>query len=185
MNKMSMNEVFGAVATERAYQEDKWDSPESSVIEYLVYMKHHIDKALEVISTDECIDVCDSVLSQIRKITALGVACGEQHGMYKRAGFEDRFLFNTNDFITVEFQGNQLVQCIESGDNLAVFGKVEHSNGQLFTSHSSTFCVPNQHFDAFKYKRVSKEEVKLLVESYAKNGGEESPVQPEEVSDNL
>ena len=73
--------VFEAINGERSYQEMKWgdlvDNPQS-VGAYLTLMRVHLTRAEN--------DWADSdgnieALHCLRKVLAIGVACGEQHGM--------------------------------------------------------------------------------------------------------
>ncbi len=76
--------VFEAINGERRYQEMKWgdlvDNPQS-VGAYLTLMRVHLTRAEN--------DWADSdgnieALHCLRKVLAIGVACGEQHGMPRR-----------------------------------------------------------------------------------------------------
>lgn len=73
--------VFDAIGTERHYQELKWgtlqDHPQS-VGAYLTLMRVHLADA-EAAWARSSGDVM--ALDRIRRVLAIGVACGEQHGM--------------------------------------------------------------------------------------------------------
>ena len=76
--------VYDAIGTERYYQEQKWGSIEEhpqSVGGYLTLMRVHLTnaEAAWVGSTGDT-----DALHYLRKVLALGVACGEQHGLPKR-----------------------------------------------------------------------------------------------------
>lgn len=160
-NKMSMNEVFKAVATERAYQDDLLSNPRMSVGDCLHYMQHHLDKANHAFSTTECIGVCDTTMDQIRKITGLGIACGEEHGMPLREGFEKDYLFVAGDLIMIDGDFN-IYQCICSDAQQAVFSKanVEYSMEPIIiTYYENMFVVFNFNNPDFKFKRITTDDI--------------------------
>lgn len=76
--------VYDAIGTERYYQEQKWGSIEEhpqSVGGYLTLMRVHLTNAEAAwVGSDNDNDA----LKCLRKVLALGVACGEQHGLPKR-----------------------------------------------------------------------------------------------------
>lgn len=76
--------VFDAIGTERHYQELKWgpleDHPQS-VGAYLTLMRVHLADA-EAAWARSSGDVM--AIDRIRRVLAIGVACGEQHGMPRR-----------------------------------------------------------------------------------------------------
>lgn len=78
------DQVFSAINSERVYQELKWgdlvDHPQS-VGAYLTLMRVHLARA-EVAWAGADNDI--QALDCLRKVLAIGVACGEQHGMPKR-----------------------------------------------------------------------------------------------------
>lgn len=76
--------VYDAIGTERYYQEQKWGSIEEhpqSVGGYLTLMRVHLTNA-EAVWAGSTGDT--DALHYLRKVLALGVACGEQHGLPKR-----------------------------------------------------------------------------------------------------
>jgi hypothetical protein len=74
------NEVYAAIDSEREYQ-NKWSangrSDDHEIETWLVYMDTYLRKA-----KDEASKTPDKseALNMIRKVTALGVVCMEQHG---------------------------------------------------------------------------------------------------------
>lgn len=76
--------VYDAIGTERYYQEQKWGSIEEhpqSVGGYLTLMRVHLTNAEAAwVGSDND----KAALHCLRKVLALGVACGEQHGLPKR-----------------------------------------------------------------------------------------------------
>jgi len=76
--------VFDAIGAERYYQEMKWgdlvDHPQS-VGAYLTLMRVHLARA-ENAWAGANNDL--EALNCLRKVLAIGVACGEQHGLPKR-----------------------------------------------------------------------------------------------------
>ncbi len=76
--------VFEAINGERHYQETKWgdlvDHPQS-VGAYLTLMRVHLSRAENAwAGANNNIEALDC----LRKVLAIGVACGEQHGMPRR-----------------------------------------------------------------------------------------------------
>lgn len=80
-NKAELHEVEQAVRLERAYQDERWGTEKKSVAAFLTYMRHWLTQA-ERDATKESGD--HDALNQIRKVTALGVACMEQNGVVTR-----------------------------------------------------------------------------------------------------
>ena len=76
--------VFDAIGTERHYQEVKWgrleDHPQT-VGAYLTLMRVHLSRAENAWAGSVG---HESALDCIRKVLAIGVACGEQHGLPRR-----------------------------------------------------------------------------------------------------
>ena len=80
-NVSSRKNVYEVINDERDYQELRWgEHSNASIAEFLLYIEHHLNKAKNRIYEDT-----NSSLDEIRKITALGVACMEQHGALYRA----------------------------------------------------------------------------------------------------
>jgi hypothetical protein len=75
--------VYEALDTERGYQTEKWGQSEHEVATFIVFMEHHLQKARRLVSEHPS-DV--RALEELRKVTALGVACFEQHGVSHRDG---------------------------------------------------------------------------------------------------
>lgn len=75
-------EVYAVVDGERAYQQDRWGAhgQEHSPLEFLAYMRDYTEEAMHLCSRGSDEDVAYTVLSIVRKVTALGVACMERHG---------------------------------------------------------------------------------------------------------
>ena len=72
----TMLEVFGQVAGEREYQDSlphhsKEIDENTSVAAWIIYMENHIEKAKEQVYLLSP----DKALAEVRKATALGVAC--------------------------------------------------------------------------------------------------------------
>ncbi|MBK6587962.1 MAG: hypothetical protein IPG22_06565 [Acidobacteria bacterium] len=76
--------VYDAIGTERYYQEQKWgiieDHPQS-VGGYLTLMRVHLARAENAWASA---NNDTEALACLRKVLAIGVACGEQHGLPKR-----------------------------------------------------------------------------------------------------
>lgn len=82
---MQQQSVFEAIASERDYQDRKWgavaDHPHE-VGGWLMLMAVHLRRAQEAwagANSDT------EALEALRKVLAVGVACGEQHGLRGRA----------------------------------------------------------------------------------------------------
>lgn len=82
---MDQKAVFEAIASERGYQDRKWGTPAEHPHElggWLVLMEVHLRRAQEAWASAGN-DV--AALKALRKVLAVGVACGEQHGLVGRA----------------------------------------------------------------------------------------------------
>jgi len=76
--------VYDAIGTERYYQEQKWGCIEEhpqSVGGYLMLMRTYLTEAEAAWAKA---DTVEEALHCLRKVLAIGVACGEQHGLPKR-----------------------------------------------------------------------------------------------------
>jgi hypothetical protein len=84
-NSMHQQSVFEAIASERAYQDRKWGTPAEHPHEvggWLALMSVHLRRAQEAWASANS-DA--EALESLRKVLAIGVACGEQHGLRGRA----------------------------------------------------------------------------------------------------
>lgn len=171
-NEMDMNEVFKSVASELAYQEDIWSDPSMTVAECLIYMKRHLNKAFKAVATTECVGVCDTVLDQIRKVTALGVACGIQHGMPMRHGFENALPFTSGDLIYIidNVVHGTLYQCVCADQTQAVFGKAIIKDGVITTVYENMVVVFNTIEQDFPYQKVTLDEIRRGIQDAAQKG---------------
>lgn len=78
------NDVYVSLDTEREYQIKRWGvetQASQPVASYLTFIQHYMNEATREITKNP-----DNrfVMETIRKITALGVACMEQHGAPQR-----------------------------------------------------------------------------------------------------
>jgi len=87
MNKNSREDVFGAVVSERIYQQYRWPDDKHSNVEYLVYIQHYVNEALKVASTSDEAGVLNATRDALRKIAALAVAAQEENGVLIREGW--------------------------------------------------------------------------------------------------
>jgi hypothetical protein len=88
--KMQREEVYKIIDGERDYQLLRWgyntvdgkrcDNLRSPA-EYVLYMQHYINEAIRLATVDTA---TEPVLEMVRKVIALGVRCGEQHGLPPR-----------------------------------------------------------------------------------------------------
>lgn len=78
--------VYAAISSERDYQESKWKGHLHEAESWLLFIEHYVHEARVQASKTDFTEVPNLIayLDSIRKITALGVACMEQHGAPKR-----------------------------------------------------------------------------------------------------
>jgi hypothetical protein len=78
-----LNKAFGAIISEREYQDAKWNKNHSNT-EFLVYIRDYVEEALHF-SSREADDKClAKQQDSLRKIAALAVAAMEQNGSRPR-----------------------------------------------------------------------------------------------------
>lgn len=81
---MKIEQVFNSVISERQHQDRKWGTINKHPYEvgaWLTLMSVHLSKAM----ANWCGSTGDAgALEEIRKVLAIGVACGEQHGLAMR-----------------------------------------------------------------------------------------------------
>lgn len=89
--KATRYQVVQAIGSERDYQNKRWAGHSHTSTEYLVYIEHYLNIAKQKASTlDFTEDVNhDAMLSDVRKIAALAVACMEEHGAPQRPSTDD------------------------------------------------------------------------------------------------
>ena len=95
---MTRHDVYVAVNTERAYQDKRWNEHTTDsggkheVAAFLTYMREYLRRA-ELLSSEIADDEVagpdhifagECALDMVRKVTALGVVCMEQHGAPER-----------------------------------------------------------------------------------------------------
>jgi hypothetical protein len=85
MPKVTRQDVYAAIDSERAYQQDKWGDNPHEFDAWILYMEDYLEEARRLASRSNDIG---PALAAIRKVTALGVVCMEQHGAPQRDGFE-------------------------------------------------------------------------------------------------
>lgn len=78
--------VYLRIDEERLYQEARHGGHQHSVTEWLVYMRDYIEEALHTMSRHADPVASTRAMHNVRKATALGVACMEQHGAPSRWG---------------------------------------------------------------------------------------------------
>jgi len=78
---MKRKKVYEAIDSERDYQDGVLETSERSIDEFILYIKGYSDKA---VSQSVNFGGGKGKLEIIRKIAALCVHCGEQHGIRKR-----------------------------------------------------------------------------------------------------
>lgn len=84
-------EVYAALDSERAYQDQRWDAASSphpdSVEAGLFYMLDYIDEARRLLTRQGVEVAKPEALNILRKITAIGVRWMEHNGAPRREGF--------------------------------------------------------------------------------------------------
>ena len=90
-NIIKFEEIITSIKTERDYQDKVWgDSGIGSkdesrqISSYILWMEHYLLEARTLASTSDEINNKEPIMDLIRKVSALGVACGQEHGMPKR-----------------------------------------------------------------------------------------------------
>ncbi len=84
-------DVYKAIDSERDYQQQCWNAAttstagQHSVPEWLLYMRQYLDEAIAHVSHHAEPYASEDVLETVRKVTAMGVSCMEQHGAPLRA----------------------------------------------------------------------------------------------------
>jgi hypothetical protein len=83
---MERSTVYAAINSERDYQQARWPGHSHSVEEYLLYIEHYAVECRRLCTTLDFTRAGeqDKALDVMRKITTLGVACGEEHGFRAR-----------------------------------------------------------------------------------------------------
>ena len=80
-------QVYGALDSERFYQEYRWRGHKHSLTEYVVYMEDYLAELKHLASRRDESEVAKELSDIMRKVTALGVASLEEHGVNRRAGW--------------------------------------------------------------------------------------------------
>jgi len=75
---MGKDKIYSAIDGERWYQDKKWGVKKNQVAAWILFMEHHLGEAKKYVSVE---DNDDKALDSLRKVTALGVACFEEHGI--------------------------------------------------------------------------------------------------------
>lgn len=81
------DQVYEAINTERAYQKVKWGDRHHEVAAFVLFMEFYLLGSRLLESTREDGNIGgpgECSLDFVRKVTALGVACMEQHGAPRR-----------------------------------------------------------------------------------------------------
>lgn len=83
-------QVYAALDGERDYQDERWNENTTasggrhSVGEFIVFLDNYLHEAKAQYSRMAEPEASEAALHTIRKITAIGVACMEQHGALPR-----------------------------------------------------------------------------------------------------
>lgn len=80
--RVSREQVFDAINSERDYQEQKWGGYFHEAESWCLFIEHYAHLARVKAATTDFSDpeALRAYLADIRKLTTLGVACMEQHG---------------------------------------------------------------------------------------------------------
>lgn len=76
--------VYLKIDGERDYQDGRWGGTIHTPAEWLLYMRHYIDKASDIATTEPDHIAHEKIMAAIRKITAMGVCAMEQQGCPSR-----------------------------------------------------------------------------------------------------
>lgn len=91
--KAAREEVYAALDSERAYQENRWNASTTtsegkhSFSEWIAYMEDYLAEAKHILARTAKQKAYPDVAHIIRKVTAMGVAAMEEHGAPRREGF--------------------------------------------------------------------------------------------------
>lgn len=83
-------DVVGALISERAYQDQKWDDKETKLQDYITYIQKYVG-LFDPTWTDA------EILDNFRKVTALGVAAMEKFGAPQREGYKCEFIVTSTE----------------------------------------------------------------------------------------
>lgn len=84
------DEVYNALTKEREYQDKRWNATttttagQHSVAEFVLFMDTYIQDTKQTLSKHGEPEASKLALDNLRKITAMGVACMEQNGIVER-----------------------------------------------------------------------------------------------------
>jgi hypothetical protein len=90
MNKLTRQEAYQVINTERDYQEKLWNNLNKEInnpSSFILWMEEYLSKARALASTkDERVGTEGNkeIMDVLRKVTALGVACIEINGAPER-----------------------------------------------------------------------------------------------------
>jgi hypothetical protein len=90
MQTSTRAEVYHALDSERDYQDRRWNPStttsggDHSITEWIAYMEDYLAEAKHVLARTARQDAYPQVLHIMRKVTAMGVKCMEQHGALVR-----------------------------------------------------------------------------------------------------
>jgi hypothetical protein len=84
-------QVYRALDGERDYQDLRWNAQKTTLSEgrhtleeWIVYMEDYLAEAKHALSRNPAPQAQELALPIVRKVTAMGVACMEQHGAPSR-----------------------------------------------------------------------------------------------------
>jgi hypothetical protein len=88
MSKLSRQEVYAMIDTERDYQDVRWENSLSKGIhspeEWFMYIEHYVGQAKQILSSEEVQTAYPKAMEIMRKVAAMTVKAMEDLGTVKR-----------------------------------------------------------------------------------------------------
>ena len=156
---MRRQQVYHAVDNERMYQDQLWknDDPTSKQPSaWILWMEHYLSEARRLASTTSETDHVTKmeIMDFIRKVTALGVAAMELHGVNERSNVPI-FAFNghykhieTGENVAVVkdvFNDRPFEQYIQRQDNAVYYISIDDMTKPLQVMHEADFANEFKH----------------------------------------
>lgn len=152
---MVTRDLKKAVHSERVFNIKEGGAPERSVAEFLLMMDKHIKVALKNFSTEEPVEICNTVKSQVRKVAQLADDFAMSFGTCLRDGLEesDGYIFGLGDLVKVKSE-RLISSCVLSNETLAVFSPFKTKKDKLV--RTDYWIISNNNPEIFEQlERVS------------------------------
>jgi hypothetical protein len=81
------SQVYAALDSERDYQDSRWNGGKHTIEEWIIYIEDYLAEAKHILAREATQTAVPKSVHIMRKVTAMGVACMEQHGAPRREGF--------------------------------------------------------------------------------------------------